>query len=196
MNDYRERKTVFEVPIKRARPVVEAQYDSVVHERRGVSGASVVALVLAAVAVTVAITVLIMSNRQQNNEQGLTQDRTMAQQAQQPAQQPAQQQPAQQQPSQQPAQQPPVIVSPPATQPATTPAVTGGGPSSAEIAAAINSRLVEDPELASIEARVTDGTVTLVGRVPDDELKARAEELARSVRGVRRVVNRIAVQSQ
>src|SRR5712692_5379442 len=53
MDDYRERKTVFEVPIKRARPVVEAQYDSVVHESRGVSPASVVALVLAAVAATI-----------------------------------------------------------------------------------------------------------------------------------------------
>jgi osmotically-inducible protein OsmY len=43
---------------------------------------------------------------------------------------------------------------------------------------------------------VTDGTVTLIGRVPDDELKARAEEVARSVKGVRRVINRIVVQSQ
>ena len=195
MDDYRKRKTVFEVPIKRARPVVEAQYDSVVHESRGVSPASVVALVLAAVAAAVAITLLIVNYRQTNTDQGLGQDRNMAQQAQQPAQQP--QQPAPQQPAQQPAQQAPVIVTPPAAQPATGPvAPLGSGPSNAEIAAAISSKLLEDPDLASIEARVTDGTVTLVGRVPDDELKVRAEEIARSVKGVRRVVNRITVQSE
>lgn len=195
MDDYRERKTVFEVPIKRARPVVEAQYDSVVHERRGVSPASVVALVLAAVAATVAITLLIINSRQTNTDQGLGQDRNMAQQAQQPAQQP--QQPAPQQPAQQPAQQPPVIVTPPATQPATGPvAPLGSGPSNAEIAAAVISKLLENPELASLEARVTDGSVTLTGRVADGDIRARAEEIARSVKGVRRVVNRIVVQSQ
>jgi ribosomal protein L13E len=186
MNDYRERKTVFEVPIKRARPVVEAQYDSVVHERRGVSGASVVALVLAAVAATVAITLLIMNIRQRDNDQALAQ--------QQPVQQP-------QQPIQQPAQQPPAVVSPPVTQPAapaapSQPVAVERGPSSAEIEAAVMSKLLDDPELASIEARVVDGTVTLSGRVPDDELKARAEEIARGIRGVRRVINRIVVQSQ
>jgi len=194
MDDYRERKTVFEVPIKRARPVVQAQYDSVVHERRGVSVASVIALVLASVAATVAITLLIVNYRQASSDQSIGQDRNMAQQTQQPAQQP-QQQPAQQQPAQQPAQQPSTIVSPPGTQPATGLAA-GSGPSSAEIAAAISLKLLDDPELASVEARVTDFTVTLVGRVPDDELKVRAEEIARSVKGVRRVVNRIAVQSQ
>src|SRR5204862_3233040 len=94
MSDYSERRTIVEeTPIKRARPVVETQYDSVVREERGMSGGAVAALVLAAIAAAVVITLLIMNNQQKATDDELAQERARsaaAQQAtnQQPAQQP------------------------------------------------------------------------------------------------------------
>ncbi|MFY9555802.1 MAG: BON domain-containing protein [Blastocatellia bacterium] len=196
MSEYTEKRTVVEedVPIKRARPVTETQYESVVHESRGMSGGAVAALVLAAIAAAVVITMLII-NSQQRSEEELAQERARAALAEQtPAQQP-QQQPA------------PVIIMPP-SQPTTTPvpvpvpvptqaAPTPAAPTSTEIELDVTSKMLDDQDLrsASVDVKVSGGTAVLSGRVPSDELKARAEKLARSAKGVTRVINNITVQT-
>lgn len=197
MSEYRETKTtVEEVPIKRARPVVETQYDSVVSEERGMSGGAVVALVLAAIAATVVITMLILNNQQSNTEDQLAQER---------ARTAAAQQATSQQPSQ-PAQQPPVIVMP--SQPSTVqqvpapvpsqpaPAATPTPPTTTELEVDVNSKLLDDPDLRSstIDVRVSGGTAMLSGQVPTAELKTRAEKIARTVKGIRSVINNIEVK--
>lgn len=197
MNEYSERRTVVEeVPIKRARPVVETQYDSVVHEHRGMSGGAVAALVLAAIAAAVVITMLILNSQQRNNEDELAQERARTAAAQQANTQPPVQQPAQ------PAQQPQVLVmpsSPTATvpAPAAAPAATAeSAPSTAQVEIDVTSKLLDDSELRThpIDVKVAGRTAVLSGQVPTDELKTRAEQLARSVRGVGRVINNITVQ--
>lgn len=199
MSEYREtRTTVEETPIKRARPVVETQYDSVVHEERGMSGGAIAAIVLAAIAAAVVITMLIMNNQQSVTEDQLAQERARAAAA---------EQATLQQPSQ-PAQQPPVIIMPP-SQPSTVPvpvpvptpsqpapAVTPTAPSSTELEVEVNSRLLDDQELrsASIDVKVSGGTAMLSGQVPSEEIKARAAKVASSVKGIRSVVNNIEVK--
>ena len=193
MSDYSERRTVVEdIPIKRARPVVGSQYDSVVHEHRGMSGGAVAALVLAAIAAAVAITMLVLNSQQKNNDDQLAQERARAAAAQQAtAQQPAQ-----------PAQQTPVLVmpsSPTPTVPApavTPPATSEAAPSSAQVEIDVTSKVLDDSELRgySINVKVAGRTAILSGQVPSDELKERAGNIANAVKGVGRVINNITVQ--
>ena len=76
MSEYRETRTVVEeVPIKRARPVVETQYDSVRHETRGMSGGAIAALVLAVIAAAIVITMLILNSQQRDTEDQLALER-------------------------------------------------------------------------------------------------------------------------
>lgn len=195
MSEYRETKTTIEeVPIKRARPVVETQYDSVVTEERGMSGGAVAALVLAAIAAAVVITMLIVNSQQSQTEEQLAQERARTAAAQQATtQQPVQ--PA----------QPPVIVMP--SQPSTVqqvpvpvpaqpaPAATPTAPTSTELEVDVNSKLLDDQELrsSSIDVKVSGGTAVLSGRVANQELKTRAERLAKTVKGIRSVINNIEV---
>ena len=195
MSEYRETRTVVEdVPIKRARPVVETQYDSVVHESRGMSGGAIAALVLAAIAAAVAITMLILSGQQRDSEAELAQERARTaaalQQQQQPSQ-PSPQQPVIVMPSSQPAAVP-VPVPAPAQQAPTTQT-----PTSAEVELDITSKFLDDQDLRSqsIDVKVSGGTAVLSGRVSNEELKTRAEKIARTVKGVRSVINNISVQS-
>lgn len=194
MNEYSERRTVVEdnVPIKRARPVVETQYDSVVREERGMSGGAVAALVLAAIAAAVVITMLILNNQQKNTDDELAQERARAA----AAQQATTQQPAQ---TAQPA--PPVVVMPsspaPAiTTPVTPPPATETAPSSAQVEIDVTSTLLGDPDLRTfpIDVKVAGRTAMLSGHVPSDDLKIRAEKLARTVKGVGKVINSITVE--
>lgn len=193
MSEYRETRTVVEEdPIKRARPVVETQYDSVVREERGMSGGAVAALVLAAIAAAVVITMLILNSQQQKSDDELAQERArMAATQQTPAQQP---------------QQPPVIVMPQSqpsavpvpvpTQPA--PAAAPTAPTSTEMEIDINSKLLDDQDLrsTSIDVKVSGGTAILSGRVANDAQKDRAEKLVRTVKGVRSVINNIVVKPE
>lgn len=195
MSEYSERRTVVEeTPIKRARPVVETQYDSVVREERGMSGGAIAALVLAAIAATVVIVMLIMNSQQKNNddELALERSRTAA------AQQAAAQQPAQ---VVQPAQQPQVVVVPSAPAPtspapAVTPPPTETAPSSTQVELDVTSKLLEDADLRgySIDVKVAGRTAKLSGQVPNNDLKLRAEQIASSVKGVGKVINSITVQ--
>ena len=195
MSEYREtRKVVEGDSIKRARPVVETQYDSVVHESRGMSGGAVAALVLAGIAAAVVITMLILNSQQRDTEDELAQERARTAAAQ------------QQQPSQ-PSPQQPVIVVPP-SQPSAVPvpvpvpapsqaAPSTTAPTSTEIELDITSKLLDDQDLRSqsVDVKVSGGTAVLSGRVSNEDLKTRAEKIAKTAKGVRSVINNISVKS-
>ena len=67
----------------------------------------------------------------------------------------------------------------------------------ATILASVKTKLVADKpaNLTRVNVDVTNGTVYLTGNVDSAEQKVRAERLAHEVRGVRRVVNNLAVKS-
>lgn len=192
MSEYREKRTVIEeVPIG-SRPVVQAQYDSVVHENTGMSGGAIAALVVAAITAAVVIAMMIFNSQQHDNDEELAQER-------------ARTAAAQQQPTQ-PSQSQPVIVTVPSSQPATvsvpypvptpSPAATETVPSSTQIEIDVNSKLLNDQDLrtAPVDVKVSGGIATLSGRVPNEDLKMRAEKLAMTVKGVRGTINNIIVQ--
>lgn len=96
----------------------------------------------------------------------------------------------------------PIVVTPPAsTIPSDTtvpPASTTTAPTPPDdtaIRARVNTAIQKDPELAAtgILADFSDGKATLTGTVASPDLKRRAERLAMTVRGVRRVDNQITV---
>lgn len=192
MSEYREKRTVVEdVPLG-SRPTVETQYDSVVRERSGMSGGAIAALVLAAIAAAVVITMMVLNSQQRDTEDLLAQERANAAAAQQSPQQ------------QQPQQQPVIVV--PQSQPTAVPvpvpvpsqsAPADVTPTSASIEVDISSKLLNDSELRSalIDVKVVGGTASLSGRVPTEDLKKRAEMIAKTVKGVRSVTNDIVVGS-
>lgn len=69
-------------------------------------------------------------------------------------------------------------------------------PRDSVISANVEAQLAEDHSggLSSIVVSTEGGTVTLVGTVPRAERKARAAELARQVKGVRRVKNDLEIR--
>ncbi len=199
MADYHERRTVIETePTRRGEPV-GTEHEYVSYERRGMSGAAVAAIVLSAVAAAVLLTLLFTSNRTDDSDAELARERA-----------------AQTLPAQQPAQQPPVVVTvpQPQTQPTTVPVPvpvpvptpsassnqTSSNPAVTDTTIEVDviSKLTDDPQLRShpINVKFSNGTATLSGLVPREDLKARAEIVAKSVKGVNRIVNEITVQGQ
>jgi hyperosmotically inducible periplasmic protein len=71
-------------------------------------------------------------------------------------------------------------------------------PDDVRIEAEIKARLVAEKRanLTRLGVSSTGGVVYLSGRVPSDEQRARAEEIAREVPGVRRVVNTVEVRDR
>ncbi|MDT8386378.1 MAG: BON domain-containing protein [Thiogranum sp.] len=65
----------------------------------------------------------------------------------------------------------------------------------AEIASRINSRYVEDDLISAFDVKVavSQGIVTLTGKVRSHRAERRAIELARSVEGVRQLVSKLTV---
>jgi osmotically-inducible protein OsmY len=65
------------------------------------------------------------------------------------------------------------------------------------IHAAIKAKLTADrfSNLVNIDINVTNGVVTLAGEVPNAKVKAEAESEARSVNGVKRVINNLQVKN-
>jgi hypothetical protein len=201
MAEYEERRTVIEdIPVGR-RPVVETQHDTVVHERRGMSGAAIAALVIAAIAAAVLITMMIVNGNQQNREAQLEMERDKARAD------------AAQSASQPPPSQPQVVVVPPAqsqpstvTVPVPAPSASSPAPSTSSAPAVsdtsieidVTTKLLDDQELRThpIDVKFADGTATLSGTVPSEEIKTRAEKVAKTVKGVRRVANNITVSGQ
>lgn len=191
MSEYREKRTVVEDVPYGSRPVVETQYDStVVRERQGMSGGAIAALVIAAIAAAVVITMLILNSQQRDSEDQLAQERARAAAAQQTPAPQSQQQPVIVVPQSQPMTVPvPVPVPSQSAQPEVA-------PTSASIEIDISSKLLNDSELRAsiIDVRVSGGTASLSGHVPTEALKKRAEQIARTVKGVRNVANDIVVQ--
>jgi len=199
MAEYEERRTVIEdIPVGR-RPVVETQYDTVVHERRGMSGAAIAALVIAAIAAAVLITMMIVNGNQQSREAQLKDERDRAREA--AAQASSQPPPSQPQVVVVPgAQPPPSVVQVPAPSASTPAPSTSTAPavSDASIQIDVTTKLLDDQDLRTypVDVKFADGTATLSGSVPSEELKTRAERVAKTVKGVRRVVNDLTVSER
>jgi hypothetical protein len=196
MAEYHERRTVIETEPAPGVGQVETQHEHISYERRGMSGAAVTAIVLSAIAAAVLLTLLFTSNRDDNSDPDVVRERIEV-----PVQSTV--------PPPQPPQQPPVVVTVPApqTQPTTitvpvpVPAETASNsqaPSDTSIEVDVISKLTDDAELRShpINVKFNSGTITLSGLVPRESLKTRAEIVAKTVKGVTRVVNDISVQGQ
>lgn len=177
------------------RSVVGTRIDSVASARRGMSVVAVAALVVAAIAVTVVITMLIMNSQQKTSDDQLVQERARIAAAQQQA-------------SAQPTAQQPLSLPAPAARPAKVvarrlmtpvrppPSYMDNAPSNAAIEIDVTSLLQNDPKLRTyaIDVKVTEGTALLSGNVSAEALKTRAGKLAGTVRGVKKVINDIAVR--
>jgi cell division septation protein DedD len=150
-------------------------------------------------AAAVLITMMIVNGNQQSRESQLELERDRARaDAARAAGQPAP-----------PPSQPQVVVVPPAqSQPTTVPVPvpvpaapsTSSAPavSDTSIELDITTKLLDDQELRTqpIDVKFSGGTATLSGSVPSDEIKTRAEKVAKGVKGVRRVVNDLTVSNQ
>jgi len=200
MAEYIERRTAVDTSPLGRPAVVEKETDVVVRRSPGMSNATVAAIVISLITAAVLITFMIMSANQQSRESELTRQREQAEanarmaQSNQQAQQPA-----------------PIVVTPqpsptpvPVPVPVPTPAPSAApiSPSSGESAVSdasieveVNSRLMDDEQLRphAVEVKFSGGTVTLSGEVPNEDLKARAGKIARTIKEVRKVVNNITV---
>ncbi|MEN3335680.1 MAG: hypothetical protein V7641_5045 [Blastocatellia bacterium] len=199
MAEIRETHTVVdEVPVER-RTGIEDDYPPVVYERRGLSGGAIAALVIAGIAAAILITFLILNNQQRDHDQEMALERARADAAQRAA--------AQSPTPTQPPQQPPVVVMQP-SQPTVVPvpvpsqsapaaAPSTSAPSSVSVEVDVTTKLLDDADLRThpIDVKVNNGTATLSGELPSEEMKAKAERVAMSVKGVRRVKNNITVKS-
>jgi hypothetical protein len=177
------RRIVIETP--HTRREVEHTESVRYHERTGVSGAALAAVVVGVIALA-AIIILFVMNRQQTADESLTT------------------QPPQTTIVQQPAQQPPVIVQQPATTTQPAPIIVnnpagGSAPASGSadgtIQAAIDKRLADDPTFSSlgITTTVFNGKVTLMGMVKTEALKTQVERAVRNIKGVTAIDNQISV---
>jgi type II secretory pathway pseudopilin PulG len=203
MDEIRERRTIVHDSPLPGRPVVGSEVDYVTREDRGLSGGAIAAIIVAILLTAIVITLIIVNSQQSNqeNEIALARERERAAAAQRDA---AQAQAAQPQPQ---PQQPPVVVMP-QTQPVpvpvpvpTTPSTsstpsTPTTPSNVSIEVDVNGKFLDDTQLKSypITVKAENGVVTLTGDIPSEELKQRAEKLALSVKGVRRVINDLTIQ--
>ncbi|HZS04999.1 MAG TPA: BON domain-containing protein [Blastocatellia bacterium] len=159
----------------------------------GLSPGMVGMIVLLAV-IAICVTIYVVNNRNANeaaNREALRDAATQAGKGQAPPtviQQPAQQQPVIiQQPA--PAQVPVIIQQP--AQPSASSVLDD-----TTVQDAATKRLTDDPNMASVSVSVSDARATLTGTVNSSELKAKAERVVKSVRGVKSIDNKIAVSGQ
>lgn len=199
----RSSRVVVETPTAR-REVVQTQTTHREPERSGFSTGMVAAVALTAIAAT-AIIFLFLMNREDDSANTNIRVATQAT----PMTQPSviiQQQPAMQptpivieQPAPMTTQAPPVIITQPApdtSAPASAPpAAAPSVPDDSAIQTRLSKAIQDDTTLASTDiiATFSDGKATLTGTVDSSDLKRRAERLALSTRGVRRVDNQIVV---
>lgn len=194
----RRSRVVVETPTAR-REEVYTQTRRVPHERSGVSTGVVAAVALTAVALTAIVVFFLMNSGEDATRTGVNINATAAtpiptvptpfvvQQA---------------TPLTTPLPQTIIIEQPaPATQPVVVPPTTTAAvPESpvlrdADIESNVNKSLTDDSQIGSlgITVTVTNGRVTLNGQVASADLKARAERLARAIRGVSGIDNKIIV---
>ncbi len=196
----RKSRVVIETPTAR-REEIYTQTQRVPGERSGMSTGVVAAVALTAVALTAIIVFFMMNSGEDATRTGVNINATTAtpvptmptpvviQQAT-PMMTPPPQTIIIEQPA--PAAQQPIIV-PPAPAPATQSPVLRD----ADIESNVNKSLTDDAEISSlgITVTVTNGRVTLNGQVASSALKARAERLARAIRGVSGIDNKIVVEN-
>jgi len=70
-----------------------------------------------------------------------------------------------------------------------------GKTNDADLQSAVSDKLKENTSVANVTATVNEGVVTLTGECADDNCKSSAEAAAKSVSGVKEVVNNITVAS-
>lgn len=190
----RKSRVVVETPTTR-REEVSYTHRERAPERSGYSTGMVAAVALTAIALTAFVLFYLMNREDATNANTIV--ATTA-----PTPLPAAQTPII---IQQPAQQPPVIIEQPATTqpapviitpPAPAPPAANTGLDDATIESQINRAFTDDPELSTLGITVTvsDGKATLIGSVATPETKSRVERLAKAIKGVRTVENKITVE--
>ena len=196
----RRSRVVVETPTAR-REVVETQRVRV-PERTGYSAGVVAAVALTAIAVT-ALLFLFLTNRGEDEEPINTNIRVATA----PTPLPTQPTPIiiQQAPPPITTQPAPVVITPPVTSSAPTtvavPPPTTSAPARSNptddvtVQANLGRKFMADAELSStdVTATVINGQALLTGTVKSPELRRRAERVARTVKGVRDVENKIVV---
>ena len=197
----RRSRVVVETPTAR-REEVYTQTRHVPHERSGVSTGTVAAIALTAVALTAIVVFFLMNSGEDATQTGININAT--------APTPVATVPTPiivQQATPFTTPPPQTIIVQPApgttTQPVIVPPVTTTAPTQspvlrdADIESNVNKALTDDAELSSlgITVIVTNGRVTLNGQVASADHKARAERLARSIRGVTGIDNKIIVET-
>jgi osmotically-inducible protein OsmY len=75
------------------------------------------------------------------------------------------------------------------------PVLSADAPSDDAIYDQVRIRLASDREVGGgkIEVKVSQGVVELDGKVKSDKIKTKAEKIAKKVKGVQKVVNRLVV---
>lgn len=190
----RKSRVVVETPTAR-REVTQTQTTRI-PEPRGISTGAMVALVIAAVALT-ALAFLLLTNRDDPTA-NINADERLATVPTPVGPTTIIQQPVPQQAPPVTMQAPPVIISPPVTSvamPAPSAAATPTPVDDAAVQAEVSKKIMDDPELsaADIKAAVSKGKATLTGTVNTASLKRRAEQVARTIKGVRNVDNQVTI---
>ncbi len=187
----RKSRLVVETPTAR-REVTQTQTTRI-PEPRGISTGAIVAIVIAAVALTSLAFILLTSRDDPTanaNERIVTAPTPAA-----PSTTIIQQPVPQQTPF---VQQAPIIISPPMTStaaPAPSAVATPTPIEDTTVQAEVSKKILDDTELsaADIKATLSRGRATLTGTVNTASLKRRAEQVARTVKGVRSVDNQIII---
>jgi len=181
----RRSRVVVETPNER-REVVSSQSVRT-PDNSGISAGMVGVLVVVAIALITMLVLFWMSSQPTTDNSNMTAQQPVVVEQPAPAQQPPVivQQPA---PATQPA---PIIVTPPAGGTATTESVN----IDSTIQAAIDKRLMDDPEFSTlgITASVLNGKVMLLGTVKTEALKSQIERAVKQIKGVKEVDNQISV---
>jgi hypothetical protein len=208
MSTYHEKTTTVQDYPNRLDPNPRVESDKVVVVRRPISNGTIAALVITGIVAAALITYLIVSNQQRKQETDLAlQQSQQAQSSAMDAQARAnnQQQAAPQQPIVVPVPQPqpsqPIVVPTPAPAPA-APATTQSdravttSANNLSLETDVTLKLSDDKELVMypLTVKASSGIVTLSGAVPTAALRTKAADVAKSVDGVKRVINNIVVQ--
>jgi hypothetical protein len=201
----RRSRVVVETPTAR-REEVYTQTRRVPHDdRRGVSTGVVAAVALTAIALTAIVVFFLMNSGSDATQTGININAAtpvptvptplvIQQQTPLPAMTPPPPQTIIVQPAPGTTTTQPIVV-PPATTTTTAPA--SAALKDADVESSVNKALLDDSQLGTlgISVIVVNGRATLNGNVNSADLKARAERLARSVRGVSGIDNKIVVEA-
>ena len=67
------------------------------------------------------------------------------------------------------------------------------GVKDSDLRTSIETALKANPDLSSLSVAVKDGVATIAGECKDDALKAKCEELAKGIKGIKNVINNCSV---